>query len=167
MILENGLDPGLLAENGQQWRCVSDQVMGRVSSGSLRRVVKAGESALHLSGAVSLENNGGFLQMSLALAPVGQVFDASGYRGVRLRVCGNGMGYNLHLRSADMTAVWQSWRAHFTAPADWTDIVLPFSDFRPHRTELPVNPARLTRLGLVAIGQAMQADLALARLELI
>jgi len=44
---------------------------------------------------------------------------------------------------------------------------LPFAQFTPHRTDLPVNPARLTRLGLVAIGQVMQVDLALSRLALV
>lgn len=167
VILERGNGPGLLAENGQHWRCVSDQVMGGVSTGRLVRQTIAGEAALHLTGEVSLENNGGFLQMALDLAPSSQVFNASGFHALRLRVCGNGARYNLHLRSGDMTAVWQSWRASFTAPAAWADVDLPFADFVPHRTDLPVNPARLTRLGLVAIGQRMQADLALARLELI
>ncbi len=167
MILEAGHGPGLRAGNGAHWRCVSDQVMGGVSAGQLQRVMLDGESALRLSGRVSLDNNGGFLQMALPLAAAGQVLDAGRYQGLRLRVRGNGLRYNLHLRSADMTAVWQSWRAAFRAPAIWTDIDLPFDAFVPHRTELPVNPARLTRLGLVAIGSEMMADLALARLELV
>jgi len=167
MILEQGCGPGLLAANGQHWRCVSDQVMGGVSAGRLERCTLAGERALRLTGAVRLDNNGGFLQMALPLAEPGARLDASGYSGLRLRVRGNEMPYNLHLRSADMTAVWQSWRASFTADAAWQDIILPFAAFQPHRTDLPVNPARLTRLGLVAIGREMQADLALARLEFI
>lgn len=167
MILEAGARHDLLAGNGQHWRFVSDQVMGGVSTGRLVRQMVAGEMALHLTGAVRLENNGGFVQMALPLAPSGQVFDASRFTGLRLRVRGNGADYNLHLRSADMTAVWQSWRVSFAASEAWTDIDLPFADFTPHRTDLPVNPARLTRLGLVAIGREMQADLALSRLELV
>ena len=167
VILDAGFGPDVLAGTGQRWRFVCDQVMGGVSTGSLQREKVAGEMALHLRGDVRLENNGGFVQMALPLAPFGQVFDASRYRGLRLRVRGNSAHYNLHLRSADMTAVWQSWRASFTAAEDWRDIVLLFTAFRPHRTDLPVDPARLTRLGLVAIGQQMQADLALARLDLV
>lgn len=167
MILEQGDGPKLLAANGQSWRCVSDQVMGGVSAGTLERCTLADENALRLTGSVRLDNNGGFLQMSLALAEPGSVLDASSYAGFRLRMRGNHTSYNMHLRSADMSAVWQSWRAEFIATPDWRDVTLPFSKFRPHRTDLPVNPARLTRLGLVAIGREMQADLALARLELI
>lgn len=167
VILEQGRGPGLLAENGQLWRCVSDQVMGGVSKGQLLRCLIDGETALHLTGTVSLENNGGFLQMALGLAELGQVLDASGYHGLQLRVRGNGARYNLHLRSADMSAVWQSWRISFDTGMQWRDICLPFAQFTPHRTDLPVNPARLTRLGLVAIGQVMQVDLVLARLALV
>ncbi|MCC5956591.1 MAG: CIA30 family protein [Natronohydrobacter sp.] len=167
VILEQGRGPGLLAETGQQWRCVSDQVMGGVSRGQVQRARIDGESALHLTGTVSLENNGGFLQMALALSAPGEVLDASGYHGLELRVRGNGARYNLHLRSADMTAVWQSWRISFETCSEWRDLTLPFAQFTPHRTDLPVNPARLTRLGLVAIGQVMQVDLALSRLALV
>lgn len=167
MILERGDGPGLLAANGRLWRFVSDQVMGGVSTGRLERCEMDGEAALHLTGAVRLENNGGFVQMALDLAAPGGVLDASRYAGLRLRVRGNHTPYNLHLRSADMSAVWQSWRASFTAVAEWQDVRLPFAAFVPHRTDLPVNPARLTRLGLVAIGREMEADLALSRLEFV
>ncbi len=167
MILERGDGPGVLAANGQHWRCVSDQVMGGVSAGQLERCRIAGEAALRLTGSVRLENNGGFIQMALDLAAPGAVLDASGYDGLRLRVRGNHAPYNLHLRSADMSAVWQSWRASFKVEAQWQDIFLRFADFEPHRTQLAVNPARLTRLGLVAIGREMEADLALAQLEFV
>ena len=167
MILERGDGPGLLAANGQSWRCVSDQVMGGVSAGRLERCALDGEAALRLTGVVRLENNGGFVQMALDLAARGAVLDATGYAGLRLRVRGNHAPYNLHLRSADMSAVWQSWRASFKAVPEWHDLVIPFADFEPHRTELAVDPARLTRLGLVAIGREMEVDLALARLEFV
>lgn len=165
MIFEPSPGPGLQAATGVVWRCVSDQVMGGVSDGTLTRTTVGGTPALLLRGTVSLENNGGFLQMALDLAPRGQVFDATGFTGIALRVRGNGARYNLHLRSADMGAVWQSWRASFSAPEDWVDLHVPFDAFTPHRTDLPVNPARLTRMGLVGIGAAMEVELALAALS--
>jgi hypothetical protein len=42
---------------------------------------------------------------------------------------------------------------------------LPFAGFVPHRTEVPFDPARLRRIGLVAIGRAFEADLAVAELR--
>lgn len=165
MLLEDGAGPGLTAGNGQSWRCICDSVMGGVSTATLEREVLDGVSALRLCGDVSLQNNGGFVQMSLDLAPPGAALDASEYSGLSLFVRGNSERYNIHLRSPDMTRVWQSWRAEFRAPGEWTHLYIPFSSFHPHRTDMPMNPARLSRVGLVAIGREMRADLALARLE--
>ncbi|RPH72296.1 MAG: CIA30 family protein, partial [Hyphomicrobiales bacterium] len=39
--------------------------------------------------------------------------------------------------------------------------------FTAHRTEIPLDLRRLRRLGLVAIGRAFAADLALAHLRLV
>jgi hypothetical protein len=167
MVLEDGGGPGLRAANGQHWRYVADTVMGGVSTGALSRGLHYGKQALHLTGAVSLENNGGFVQMALDLAPQGQVLDASRFAGLSLLLHGNDAPYNIHLRSPDMPRVWQSWRAQVHVPARWVHIFVPFSDFTPHRTDLPVQPARLSRIGLVAIGREMRADLALARLEFV
>jgi adhesin HecA-like repeat protein len=158
-VLEDGSGPGLRAASGRDWQCISDRVMGGVSQGNLRRAVVYGESALHLTGAVSLDNNGGFLQMALDTDPFPEL------HAVRLRVCGTGR-YNVHLRTDQTTRVWQSWRATFHAGPDWADIVLPLASFAAHRIDEPINPARLRRIGIVAIGQAMPVDLALARLEL-
>lgn len=166
MLLEDGAGPGLRAGNGHDWRCICDGVMGGVSTGKLERVTLDGVRTLHMTGDVSLQNNGGFVQMSLDLAEPGGMLDASGFSGLSLWVMGNNERYNIHLRSPDMTRVWQSWRAEFVVPETWTRLDIPFTRFHPHRTELPVNPARLARIGLVAIGREMRADLALSRLEL-
>lgn len=45
---------------------------------------------------------------------------------------------------------------------EWQSLRLPFADFVPHRTDAPFNLARLRRLGIVAIGRAFTADLALS-----
>jgi hypothetical protein len=41
---------------------------------------------------------------------------------------------------------------------------LPFAAFAAHRTEVPLRLERLHRIGLVAIGRAFEADLAIASL---
>ncbi len=169
MILENGggLSGSLRAENGFMWRCVTDTVMGGVSTGRVARTVIDNRPALRMTGDVSLRNNGGFVQMVLDLAANGAAFNASRFQGLSLLVRGNGAGYNIHLRSPDMDRVWQSWRFNFKAPQDWTELRVGFAEFQPYRTELPVSPSRLSRIGLVAIGKEMRADLALSRLELV
>jgi hypothetical protein len=154
-----------LSSLGTQWRLVTDNVMGGVSRGSMQFTTADGRTCLRLTGDVSLQNNGGFVQASLDLDPA-QDLDASGYAGIELDVYGNGESYNLHLRTADTRIVWQSYRATFaTAPA-WRTVRLPFGDFVPYRISAPLNLARLQRLGLVAIGREMRADLCVGRIAL-
>lgn len=150
---------------GTTWRCVSDTVMGGVSQGWLVSEEVSGRGCLRLRGAVSLENNGGFIQASLDLGKDAWL-DASGYLGFEIEVYGNGERYNLHLRTADTGIVWQSYRASFEAPPRWQTLRLPFAAFQPHRIDVPLDLRRLKRIGLVAIGREFTADVCVARVGL-
>ena len=83
---------------------------------------------------------------------------------MRIFVRGNGEKYSVHLRTLDNVRPWQSYRAHFTAGSDWETMDLPFETFVPYRLEAPLDTTRLRRIGLVAIGRAFYADLAVAEL---
>ena len=146
---------------GTDWQLFTDQVMGGVSRGSMIRKVIGRRPAIHMGGDVSLENNGGFIQISLDLAPAGDVLDAANWNGVEIDVCGKACEYELRLRTSDLPQRWQSYRQAFTVETSWKTIKLPFDQFVPHRTEHPLNIQRLRRLGLVAIGRAFTVDLAL------
>ena len=148
---------------GTNWRLVTDRVMGGLSEARMTVVDTQGRRALCLSGDVSLDNNGGFVQVNLALAPDGDR-DASAYTGVRLVVRGNGEDYKVHLKTPDTALPWQSYRADFRAGDDWHEVRLPFSAFSTHRLDAPLDIRRLRRLGIVAIGRAMHADLCVAEL---
>jgi Complex I intermediate-associated protein 30 (CIA30) len=150
----------LVSNNGTHWRLVTDQVMGGVSQGTLVRDVVAGRAALRMRGDVSLENNGGFVQMALDLAPDGSVVDASAWDGFELDVIGNDEEYGVHLRTDAVERPWQSYRQSFGADASWRTVQLAFADFVPHRIDVPLDVRRLRRIGLVAIGRAFTADLA-------
>jgi len=149
-----------------RWRLVTDAVMGGVSRGCIVEQSIEGRSAVRMRGRVSTENNGGFIQIALDLAPDGDAIDAGGLTGIALDVFGNDESYGAHLRSTDLDRPQQSYRQGFVAPPRWTTIRLPFADFTPHRTEAPLNVARLRRIGLVAIGREFDADLSVARLAL-
>lgn len=153
------------AANGARWDCVADTVMGGQSRGRLRTTTVAGRRARHLTGTVSLANNGGFLQLALALAADGACVDARRFDGLQLTVHGDGGDYGLHLRTADVHRPWQSYRARFRAEARWHTVDLPFSTFAPHRLEAPLDTGCLRRIGLVAIGRPGPVDLALGDLR--
>lgn len=153
------------ATNGACWRVVTDVVMGGRSDARMRPTFVEGRPCLRLTGEVSLLKNGGFLQVSLDLDKHGML-DASAYTGIEIEVHGNGERYNLHLRTADTNIVWQSYRASFLAPPGWQKLRLPFTVFEPHRIDKPLDPKHLRRIGLVAIGREMRADVCIARLSL-
>lgn len=164
LILDDRASGSLCANNGACWQALSDTVMGGVSDGRLKPVLIEARPCLRLSGEVSLLNNGGFVQASLDLDAAG-LFDARGYTGIEIEVFGNDESYNLHLRSADTRIVWQSYRTSFLALPRWQTLRLPFAGFQPYKTDKPLDLSKLRRLGVVAIGREMRADICIARLS--
>lgn len=144
------------------WRATSDRVMGGVSCETLTVEESGGRRWLRLTGDVRLENQGGFIQMGVDLAGGGESVDLSDYSGVRLLVRGNGERYGCHLRTTDCVRPWQSYRNEFVAAPAPTALSLSFTAFVPYRVQVPLDPSALRRLGLVAIGRAFAADLAVA-----
>lgn len=165
-VLDDFTSTALARGTSTAWRCVTDRVMGGISQAQIRHEPVAGRPALVLRGSVSLDNNGGFVQMALDLAPGGAPVDARGYSGVALCLHGDGRDYNLHLRSADCHLPWQSYRASLPAAIGWSAIRLPFSAFSGHRIDAPLDLGRLRRIGLVAIGSPGPVEVALGRLSL-
>jgi hypothetical protein len=160
LILNDFTRDDLISVLGTRWRGFSDQVMGGISQETMALTEIDGRRCLRLTGDVRLENNGGFIQMALDLAPDGRTLDASAYMGVLVVVRGNGESYGVHLRTPDCVRPWQSYRANFVAGSEWQEIRLPFNRFEPHRLTAPLDVRYLRRLGLVAIGRAFHADLA-------
>ncbi len=146
------------------WEYVADTVMGGVSTGQIRHRQVAGRDAVQLSGKVSLANNGGFIQMASDLAG-GEVLDASSFVGIEIEVHGNGESYELRLRTEELTRPWQSFRAVFQAGPEWQTLRLPWSAFEAHRTDATFDSARLRRIGILAIGSEMQADIAVSSIR--
>ena len=143
-----------------EWEFVTDGVMGGESQGQMTKEQVRGHAATRLTGRVSLENNGGFLQMAFDFNAGGGPVDASAWSGIELILCGNGETYDLRLRTTDLDRPWQSFRSDFTAPAQWTTLRLPFAALTAHRTDAQFDACALRRLGLVAVGRAFAVDLA-------
>lgn len=146
---------------GTPWRLVTDQVMGGVSRGRLAVAHQYGRRALCLAGEVSLANAGGFIQASLDLAQNGSL-NAERFSGIRLVVRGNGESYNLHLKTSATTLPWQAYRAQFDAAPEWREVRLPFDTFTPYRVTAALDRTRLVRLGILAIGRPILAEVCVA-----
>jgi hypothetical protein len=90
-----------------------------------------------MTGTVSTENNGGFIQMRLDLPPGA----AAGATGVRLIVRGNSQRYFVHLRTSGTRLPWQYYQAGFEVGPDWAEVRLPLEAFRPSGAMLARVPA--------------------------
>lgn len=151
----------------QPWEFVSDTVMGGNSSGQIEKLSVDGRFATRLTGDVSLENNGGFVQMAFDINTDGTAFDTSDWSAVEVDVLGNGEEYDFRLRTSDLDRPWQSYRTSFVAPHHWTTIRIPFGDFKPHKTDIPLDVTRIRRMGVLAIGRVFSADIALSAVRLV
>lgn len=143
------------------WSFITDQVMGGVSTGKATLERADGEAVLHLTGRVSTENNGGFIQARLMLKrPLPETA-----RGLELEVRGNGQTYHVHLRGRGPSLPWQFHQAPFEAAADWRVVRIPFDAFRPRGMILgrPIAPERIRSIAVVAYGRDHEADLAVRR----
>ncbi|MEM9319437.1 MAG: CIA30 family protein [Pseudomonadota bacterium] len=147
-----------------RWGYVADGVMGGVSQGQAQMVHSDGFAAVRLSGQVSTDNNGGFIQVRRDIEP-GAFADA---QGLRITARGNGETYYVFLRTEGLARVWYSYRFSFVAPADWTTIDMDFADFNASHAEMPqsFDPAQLRRVGLVAYGRDHEADLTVRAISL-
>lgn len=140
-----------------RWRFFTDGVMGGVSSGQVRFVREGGQAHAHMTGTVSTENNGGFIQMRMDL-PEGA---SDGATGVRLTVRGNDQRYFVHLRTRGTVLPWQYYQAGFEVTGDWMGIRLPFEAFKPSGRLLRSVPrgGDLTALAVVAFGRDHDAEI--------
>nr|WP_261368190.1 CIA30 family protein [Pseudosulfitobacter koreense] len=143
------------------WEYVADSVMGGVSRGQAGRAEVAGRRAMRLTGQVSTDNGGGFIQMAFDLAQ-----DARGFTGIELDICGNGACYDLRLRTTELTRAWQSFRTGFTAPSGWTTIKVPFDTLEAYRTDATFAASQLRRVGVVAVGREFSVDVAVSGVRL-
>ncbi len=141
------------------WEYVSDQVMGGVSSGQLHLQDVGDRVHARMTGSISLENNGGFVQMAFDLAEAGAAVDAGAWDGIDIELRGNCECYEVRLRTTDLTRPWQSFRQAFPTNGDWQVLRFPFARFAPHRTASDFDPAALRRIGILAIGRAFDADI--------
>ena len=107
------------------WGAVDDVVMGGVSESGIR----LGSGYAVFSGNVSIDNSGGFA--SVRTRNFEPSLNLSNYRGVELRVKGDGQRYKLFLRTE---AKWDGvGYAHSfdTIANEWMTVQVPFADLVP------------------------------------
>jgi hypothetical protein len=140
-----------------RWRFFTDDVMGGVSTGQVTFLKEGNQTYAHMTGNVSTENNGGFIQMRMDL-PDGAPEDTT---GVRLVVRGNNQTYFVHLRTSGTVLPWQYYQAGFNVKEDWGEVRLPFDAFRRSGRLLRAVPLAdgLKSIAVVAYGRDHEAEI--------
>lgn len=151
---------------GAGWRGFSDRVMGGISNATLQASRIAEQNCIRLSGNVTRESNGGFIQMAFFFGRNYAEFDASDYKGIELLTYGNNEEYNVHVRTADCRMYSESYRTTFFAADEWQRVQLPWSVFTPNRLNAPLDNSALRRIALVGWMREFEADIGLAEIAL-
>ena len=163
---QSGAPDEEFCESGNaKWCFVTDKVMGGISNGSLEFKQEDETYFYRMTGELSLENNGGFIQFRTKLEnhPKGKSF-----KGVRLRVRGNNNEYAVHVRTKYLFLPWQYYESAFQATDAWTTVELPFTTFKKSNFYQPSNVSSqdIKTIGIVAIGREFVAEIDLASIEL-
>lgn len=166
-LLSDFARPEPYVHPGTRWRAFSDRVMGGVSDAAFNPDVVAGRGCVRLTGRVTRDNGGGFIQMTLDLGTRDTPFDASAWQGIELHLHGNDEDYNVHVRTRDCGWYDQSYRATLHAASRWQVHRLDWRDFTPNGVRVPLDPSRLERIALLGWMREFQADIALAQLALV
>ncbi len=162
MILDQLKNPNLTTQS-QNWDFISDQVMGGVSSGKFKVEDIASIKCYRMTGVVSTENNGGFIQIRTKLNPE---INTNNYKGVYIKVYGNEKKYNIHLRTGLTFAPWQFYSYTFNSPKNWIEIRAPFKDFKKSNFYQPksIIGQKIKSIGLVAGFDDFKSDICLGEI---
>jgi len=166
LLLSNFQDGANYVLPGGGWRGFSDRVMGGISTAQLDNAQLAGRGCIRLTGNVTRENNGGFVQMALYFGRDYAEFDASDYKGLDLLVYGNNEDYNLHVRTSDCGWHDESYRMTFFAKPEWHRIRIPWDAFEANKVAKPLDSSQLQRVAVLGWMREFQADIALAEISL-
>ena len=149
--------------NENEWTYIADNVMGGISEGGVEfNLVDSNVYAL-LSGNVSTENNGGFIQIRRELKNI----DLSKAKSIRVYARGNNEKYYIFLRTTGTILPWQYYSHEFTVNEEYNEFIMHIQDFKKSGSLLAkqINPKKITSIGIVAYGRDHYAELYVKELE--
>lgn len=141
----------------KRWRFIADTVMGGISTGTVSFLAENKDTYARMTGNVSTQNNGGFIQFRMKLpSPL-----PKSVVGLRLVVRGNDQKYFMHLRTTGTFLPWQYYQAGFEVSRYWSEVRLPFEAFKASGNFLRAvpQPESLKSVGIVAFGRDHEAEI--------
>ena len=144
-------------ENPKKWQFISDQVMGGVSSGKVEFININNNLYARMTGNVSTENKGGFIQVRRKLEKI----NLEGSNFIEIIAKGNNQNYFIHLRTYGTFLPWQYYQISFKVLNNFKKFKLSISEFKRSSLFLSknINPKNITSIGIVAFGRDHSADI--------
>ena len=124
----------------------------------LNNIVLLGNlSFLKLTGFVSLENNGGFIQVRKKIKGLKN----KNFKGIKINSRGNDKEYFIHIRTKFTLLPWQYYQGKFSVNSEWQEIKINLSEFKRSGVLLPqyIKPQHILSVALVAFGKKHRVNL--------
>ena len=149
--------------NEKNWEFISDRVMGGISSGNYQIISENKESFLRLKGFVSIENNGGFIQVRKVLTGK----KILKFIGVEVKCRGNDANYFIHIRTKFTLLPWQYYQGKFYASSNWKSIKIDLKSFKGSGSLLPkrINSQHIKSIAIVAYGREHRVRLDVSEIK--
>ena len=144
-------------QNFENWSFVSDNVMGGISSGNVEFLPVENNFLAHITGKVSTENRGGFIQIRRKLNKI----NLENTKFIDITAKGNNQKYFVHIRTIGTILPWQYYQTDFNVNNEFKVFRLPINNFKRSSSLLSnkINPKRITSIGIVAFGRDHIADI--------
>ena len=144
-------------QNFEKWSFVSDNVMGGVSSGNVEFLPLENNFLAHITGKVSTENRGGFIQIRRKLNKI----NLENSKFIDITAKGNKQKYFVHIRTTGTILPWQYYQTDFNVNNEFKVFRLPINNFKRSSSFLSnkINPKRIISIGIVAFGRDHIADI--------
>ena len=162
LVLDDLKNPGTSLQ-GHKWKFFTDGVMGGKSSGRTRIEEYKDKKCYRMTGNVTTENNGGFIQMRITIDPL---ISSSDYEGIYISAFGNNHKYSIHIRTPFTLAPWQYYYSNFLLKNNWSKFELPFKNFKKSNLYQPKNLIgnKIKSIGIVAGFDNFYADIAVSEI---
>ena len=176
--LEDNLSFPFTTDSVKNWKFFSDQVMGGISEGQVSLEQDGDKVFIRLSGDISTDNNGGFIQLrtSTSLSNKPLMFkllhnskkDGKKLQGIRLKVKGNGEKYHIFIQTTIFYRLPTGYHiATFDTSPNWKMVDLPFNKFKELNSNKNSNfdANNIKTFGIVAYGRDFTSDLSVSSIE--
>ena len=162
---EEDINLPFTADSAKYWQYISDRTMGGVSDGQAALEQDGEIFFARLTGNVSTENNGGFIQLRSKFSFANFEKDGKKLKGVRLNVRGNGETYYIFIRTNETQSYRDYYSVSFEAKSNWEMIDLPFNKFK-HKflNNSTLEGKNIRTFGIVAYGRDFISDVSVSKI---